>query len=168
MSSAVAVPFTRIEDASFSPQEYSTRSILHQSFPSIQGPSTPPGQLSCYLPPPKSILPPAPPPLQRQEGSDAEILPLPTRANRPTLVVPPAAPLATIHSGSIIGNFRAALEGIDIDECEAHGENAFFVCDLAEVWRQHQRWQRELGDRVDAFFGKFNASSTASRNFRGD
>lgn len=74
---------------------------------------------------------------------------------RPTPVVPQAEPLPLVHSGAIVDNFRAALEGIDMEECEAHGENAFFVCDLAEVYRQHMRWMRELGARVQPFFGEF-------------
>lgn len=63
-----------------------------------------------------------------------------------------AAPLPPVHAGTIIDNFRAALDAIDIEDCEAHGENAFFVADLAEVYRQHVRWMRELGDRVHPFF----------------
>lgn len=70
--------------------------------------------------------------------------PLPTAAELP--------PLPPVHSGTIIDNFRAALETIDLEDCEAHGENAFFVADLAEVYRQHLRWMRELGDRVHPFF----------------
>lgn len=73
---------------------------------------------------------------------------------RPTPIVPQAEPLPLVHSGSIVDNFRAALEGIDMEECEAHGENAFFVCDLGEVYRQHMRWMRELGARVQPFFGE--------------
>lgn len=78
-----------------------------------------------------------------------------TKANRPTVLVPPASPFPPIFSGSIMNNFKAALSAIDLDECDAHGENAFFVCDLAEVYRQHMRWTKELGDRVEAFFGSF-------------
>ncbi|BGO88471.1 hypothetical protein NBRC10512_003015 [Rhodotorula toruloides] len=70
----------------------------------------------------------------------------------PTQAVPREAPLPAIHSGAIIDNFRAALDTIDMDDCEAHGENAFFVADLAEVYRQHVRWMRELGHRVQPFF----------------
>lgn len=84
------------------------------------------------------------------------------RSAKPTLVVPPAAILPEIFSGSVLDNFRRELEGIDLDNCEAHGENAFFVCDLAEVYRQHMRWQRELGDRVDAFFGMLFANALVS------
>jgi len=61
-------------------------------------------------------------------------------------------PLPVVHSGPIIDNFRQALADIDMDDCEAHGENAFFVADLGEVYRQHQRWMRELGQRVQPFF----------------
>ncbi|GAA6008083.1 hypothetical protein JCM10207_007022 [Rhodosporidiobolus poonsookiae] len=71
---------------------------------------------------------------------------------RPTPVVPEADPLPLVHSGTIIDNFRAALATIDMEDCEAHGENAFFVADLAEVYRQHVRWMRELGERVQPFF----------------
>ncbi|GJN91961.1 hypothetical protein Rhopal_004989-T1 [Rhodotorula paludigena] len=63
-----------------------------------------------------------------------------------------AEPLPPVHSGPILDQFRIALDNIDMDDCEAHGENAFFVADLAEVYRQHLRWQRELGERVTPFF----------------
>ncbi|GAA6044254.1 hypothetical protein JCM8097_002094 [Rhodosporidiobolus ruineniae] len=71
---------------------------------------------------------------------------------RPTAVVPEADPLPPVHSGTIIDNFRAALATIDMEDCEAHGENAFFVADLAEVYRQHERWMAQLGARVQPFF----------------
>ncbi|GAA5909359.1 hypothetical protein JCM6882_000963 [Rhodosporidiobolus microsporus] len=73
-------------------------------------------------------------------------------APRPAVVVPEADPLPPVHSGPIIDNFRAALATIDMDDCDAHGENAFFVADLAEVYRQHERWMRQLGARVQPFF----------------
>ncbi|GAA5860364.1 hypothetical protein JCM8547_003477 [Rhodosporidiobolus lusitaniae] len=73
-------------------------------------------------------------------------------AARPTAIVHEQAPLPPVHSGTIMDNFRAALATIDMEDCEAHGENAFFVADLAEVYRQHERWMRELGERVQPFF----------------
>lgn len=79
-------------------------------------------------------------------------LPSLTKATRPTLIVPPSAPFPPVFTGSILDNFKAALAQIDLDHCDAHGENAFFVCDLAEVYRQHMRWIKELGKRVEAFF----------------
>ncbi|KAH8919888.1 hypothetical protein BT69DRAFT_1336932 [Atractiella rhizophila] len=80
-------------------------------------------------------------------------------ASEPTtpslLPLPPpkySEPLPHIYSGSIDSVFENELRGIDIDECEGEGENAFFVCDLVRVWNQWQRWQKELGGRVDPFF----------------
>lgn len=86
--------------------------------------------------------------------------PRPTPSNRPTPIsgAPQASPrdiaelLPPVFSGSILENFKTALSEIDIDSCEAHGENAFFVADLAEVYRQHLRWMKELGERVTPFF----------------
>ncbi|BGP12199.1 hypothetical protein JCM10213_007455 [Rhodosporidiobolus nylandii] len=71
---------------------------------------------------------------------------------KPTAVVPELDPLPAVHSGPILDNFRAALAEIDMEDCDAHGENAFFVADLAEVYRQHQRWMAQLGERVQPFF----------------
>ncbi|KAL8284072.1 hypothetical protein RQP46_005185 [Phenoliferia psychrophenolica] len=101
---------------------------------------------------PHPILPPTPP-TTTHIAPPAQLVPYPTKATRPTPIVPPAAPPPqSIHSGSIIDAFKVALDAINLDECEAHGENALFVCDLAEVYRQALRWQRELGHRVEAFF----------------
>ncbi|KAK4691651.1 hypothetical protein P7C70_g9304, partial [Phenoliferia sp. Uapishka_3] len=107
-------------------------------------------------------LPPTPPvhslPLFTQPIQLAQPAhPYPTAATRPALIAPPPAPPPPegikIHSGSIIDTFKTVLEEINLDECEAHGENAVFVCDLAEVYRQAMRWQKELGSRVEAYFG---------------
>jgi hypothetical protein len=90
---------------------------------------------------------------------DTKHTPLPlikSSIRKPVIQIPSSPPLPAIFTGSILDNFKAALREINMDECEAHGENAFFVCDLAEVWRQHMRWQKELGHRVDAFFGSFH------------
>lgn len=58
-----------------------------------------------------------------------------------------------IHSGSFHDQLQSHLRSINVDECEANGENAFFVADLAEVYRQHLRWMREL-PRVAPFYGE--------------
>ncbi|GAA5884568.1 hypothetical protein JCM16303_000033 [Sporobolomyces ruberrimus] len=95
-------------------------------------------------------------PQRKSFGSHSQ--PRPTPSNRPTPAAPQASPgdiaelLPPVFSGSIMSNFKTALSEIDIDNCEAHGENAFFVADLAEVYRQHLRWMRELGERVTPFF----------------
>ncbi|PWN43323.1 ornithine decarboxylase [Ceraceosorus guamensis] len=56
-----------------------------------------------------------------------------------------------VFAGSVDEQLKDVLNRIDIDECEANGENAFFVADLAEVYRQHIRWQRAL-PRVIPFY----------------
>lgn len=100
----------------------------------------------------KLNLPSTPPPDSLKEGPP--VVSQLTTANRPIRIIPNPAPLPPIHSGSIMENFEIALKAIDLDECDAHGENAFFVCDLAQVYKQHMRWTKELGDRVEAFFGR--------------
>lgn len=153
---AVAIPFAPMEDA-FMPLGCSPRSP--SSFQHLsQSPSF--ANLPPTLTPRRSsydikaslahALPATPPP----ETTATNEIYAPTRSNRPTPVVPLLADLADVYSGSIIDNFRAALDAIDMDSCEAHGENAFFVCDLAEVFRQHMRWEKELGARVNAHFGE--------------
>ena len=47
---------------------------------------------------------------------------------------------------------RSRIETIDHDECDAGGEDAFFVADLGEVYRQHLRWKLNL-PRVEPFYG---------------
>lgn len=106
------------------------------------------------LPIPRACLPPTPPTVHAHaQAQEIVTVPYPSKATRPTPIVPPPAPPPAIHSGSIIEAFRVVLDDINLDECEAHGENAVFVCDLAEVYRQALRWKRELGHRVEAFFG---------------
>jgi ornithine decarboxylase len=56
-----------------------------------------------------------------------------------------------ISTGSTSQLFEQALKQINVDECAADGENAFFVADLSEVYRQHLRWMREL-PRVVPFY----------------
>jgi ornithine decarboxylase len=49
-----------------------------------------------------------------------------------------------------------ALGDINVDECAADGENAFFVADLSEVYRQHLRWIRMLPRIVPFYAVKCN------------
>ena len=42
---------------------------------------------------------------------------------------------------------------VDVDRCEAGEEDAFYVADMGEVYRQHMRWKMNLG-RVKPFYGK--------------
>ncbi|RPB12914.1 hypothetical protein P167DRAFT_487228 [Morchella conica CCBAS932] len=46
---------------------------------------------------------------------------------------------------------QTRINSIDPDECEAGVEDAFFVADLGEVYRQHMRWKINL-PRVEPFY----------------
>lgn len=48
---------------------------------------------------------------------------------------------------------NARVEAIDHDICSVGEEDAFFVADLGEVYRQHLRWKKHLG-RVKPHYGK--------------
>lgn len=67
---------------------------------------------------------------------------------------------------NIIGNaLKQRVENIDNDICEADEEDAFFVADLGEVYRQHMRWKRNL-PRVKPFYGQYLAfMHTSDENF---
>lgn len=47
---------------------------------------------------------------------------------------------------------------VDVDQCSAGEEDAFYVADMGEVYRQHMRWKMNLG-RIKPFYGR---SSTAT------
>ena len=48
---------------------------------------------------------------------------------------------------------RDRVVEIDVDTCDPGEEDAFYVADLGEVYRQHMRWQLNLS-RVKPFYGK--------------
>lgn len=73
------------------------------------------------------------------------------------------APLNTncfeyIHNGAEAGRVLAKdtlkkrVESIDTDACEAGQEDAFFVADMGEIYRQHLRWKMKL-KRVKPHYG---------------
>jgi ornithine decarboxylase len=47
---------------------------------------------------------------------------------------------------------KKRIESIDTDACEAGEEDAFFVADMGEVYRQHLRWKMNL-KRVRPHYG---------------
>jgi len=47
------------------------------------------------------------------------------------------------------------VENIDHESCDAGEEDAFFVADLGDVYRQHMRWKLNL-PRVKPFYGKID------------
>ena len=57
----------------------------------------------------------------------------------------------------LIGNaLRERIERVDHEICEAGDEDAFFVADLGEVYRQHVRWKANL-KRIRPFYGTVSA-----------
>lgn len=50
------------------------------------------------------------------------------------------------------------VKGIDTDVCEAGEDDAFFVADMGEVYRQHLRWKLQL-NRVKPHYGRSSGRS---------
>jgi ornithine decarboxylase len=42
---------------------------------------------------------------------------------------------------------------VDVDHCGPGEEDAFYVADMGEVYRQHMRWKMNLG-RIKPFYGE--------------
>lgn len=61
------------------------------------------------------------------------------------------------HAKALIGEaFRKRVDAIDHEFCDAGEEDAFFVADMGEVYRQHLRWKMNL-KRVRPHYGTFFA-----------
>lgn len=54
----------------------------------------------------------------------------------------------------ILKELKKRVAQIDITGCEPGEEDAFYVADLGEVYRQHMRWKMNLS-RVKPFYGMF-------------
>lgn len=65
-----------------------------------------------------------------------------------------------VLSKQLIGEaLKSRVEAIDPDTCDVGDEDAFFVADLGEVYRQHLRWKKNLS-RVKPHYGEFPSSRT--------
>lgn len=53
----------------------------------------------------------------------------------------------------VLEKLKERVAGVDVDSCLPGEEDAFYVADLGEVYRQHLRWKLNLG-RVKPFYGK--------------
>lgn len=53
--------------------------------------------------------------------------------------------------------FQQRVNSVDGDTCEVGDEDAFFVADLGEVYRQHMRWKTNL-PRVKPHYGVYLVS----------
>jgi len=52
------------------------------------------------------------------------------------------------------GTLQERAKIVDTDVCEPGEEDAFFVADMGEVYRQHLRWKMNL-KRVKPHYGRF-------------
>jgi ornithine decarboxylase len=75
-------------------------------------------------------------------------------------------PAAETHDGFtdsqrlISKALKQRVDTIDPEICEAGEEDAFFVADLGQVYRQHMRWKRYL-PRVKPHYGKYLGTLTS-------
>ncbi|KAK6438242.1 Ornithine decarboxylase [Oleoguttula sp. CCFEE 5521] len=51
----------------------------------------------------------------------------------------------SVAKGMISAALQKRVHAVDTDICEAGEEDAFFVADMGEVYRQHMRWKKHLG-----------------------
>lgn len=51
---------------------------------------------------------------------------------------------------------KEQIARVDVDTCEPGEEDAFYVADMGEVYRQHLRWKMNLA-RVKPFYGTFTS-----------
>lgn len=63
------------------------------------------------------------------------------------------SPDVNVYNRSVCEVTKQRLEAITNQQWENDQENAFFVGDLGEVFRQHLRW-KSLLPRIEPFFGK--------------
>lgn len=66
----------------------------------------------------------------------------------------PSVVLAPVHTLPIRDMLQAQLQSFDPESEDTEAENAFYVADLGEVYRQHLRWKALL-PRIEPFFGMF-------------
>lgn len=75
-----------------------------------------------------------------------------------TEVIPVPHGRQAVHvrkDGLIAQAMKKRIGSIDSDTCDVGDEDAFFVADLGEVYRQHMRWKNNLG-RVKPHYGTFS------------
>lgn len=51
----------------------------------------------------------------------------------------------------VLGVLKKRAAEVDVDQCGAGEEDAFYVADMGEIYRQHLRWKMQLG-RVKPFY----------------
>jgi ornithine decarboxylase len=54
---------------------------------------------------------------------------------------------------AVLDVLKQHIAKIDVDSCQPGEEDAFYVADLGEVYRQHLRWKTRV-PRVKPFYGR--------------
>ena len=67
-----------------------------------------------------------------------------------------------ISKDLVKGVLKGRAENVDINVCEPGEEDAFFVADMGEVYRQHLRWKMNL-KRVKPHYGEFSSDSSLEK-----
>lgn len=101
--------------------------------------------LTQFVPVAPQTAPPSPEICPSYLGNDGHVKPLSLDYIKPNGAPKP------VFFGTIEQQLRTVLGDVDVDACDADGENAFFVADLSEIYRQHIRWIRAL-PRVIPFY----------------
>ena len=60
-----------------------------------------------------------------------------------------------VSTSSVEEVLKSRLFSLIADNYETENNDAFFVADLGEIYRQHLRWKTQL-PRVEPFYGKLN------------
>lgn len=60
-----------------------------------------------------------------------------------------------VSKHAVLDVLKKQVTNINLDSCQPGEEDAFFVADLGEVYRQHLRWKMNLA-RVKPFYGTFS------------
>lgn len=73
------------------------------------------------------------------------------------------APLPKLAAKDLVLDIlKKRVSDVDVDRCGPGEEDAFYVADMGEIYRQHLRWKMNLG-RVKPFYGRSRRSSTRSK-----
>ena len=88
---------------------------------------------------------------------------------RPANNSPAAVSAGSVDHGRLLAKqligdaLKARVEAVDPDLCSVDDEDAFFVADLGEVYRQHLRWKKNLGRVKPHYAVKCNPDPTVLR-----
>lgn len=76
----------------------------------------------------------------------------------------PSSPDIRVHDRSVEEIALEKIQSNSNQKWDTDQENAFFIGDLGEVFRQHLRWKALL-PRIEPFFGKFRSKNVQKKFF---